>query len=99
MTHELKTHPEYFQAVWTGLKTFEFRKDDRTPRFWNQDQVCLREWNPESETYTGREIVASISYVARGAFGIPDGYCVFSLHRLRLYPRAGAMEDIARRKG
>lgn len=27
--HELKILPQYFQAVWSGIKTFELRKDDR----------------------------------------------------------------------
>ena len=28
-THDLKILPEYFEAVTSGMKTFELRKDDR----------------------------------------------------------------------
>ena len=75
--HQLKTWPSYFQAVWTGEKTFEIRYDDRG--YQRGDTVVLREWDRdwpcECESnrhdgpcakYTGREIRARVGYV--GAF-------------------------------
>lgn len=76
--HELKTWPEAFGAIFDGWKTFEWRKVDRN--FLEGDRVILREWDPTSETYTGRELGAEVGFVLRApAFGVPAGFCVFSL--------------------
>lgn len=45
-THTLKVWPQYFDALDSGGKTFELRKDDRTPRFAVGDVLRLREWDP-----------------------------------------------------
>lgn len=76
--HELKTWPEAFGAIDDGWKTFEWRKADRN--FEEGDRVLLREWDPTKETYTGRELSAEVGFVLRApAFGVPEGYCAFSL--------------------
>lgn len=59
--HELKTWPEYFEAIWMGVKTFEIRFDDR--EFKEGDVVFLREYDPNTKTYSGRTIVRRIVYV------------------------------------
>jgi hypothetical protein len=86
--HELKVWPEYFTALNEGLKTFEFRRDDRTPAYQVGDVLRLREWGFDvssvdavragREAYTGRECLRRVTYVARGGV-IPDGYCVMSV--------------------
>jgi hypothetical protein len=43
--HELKTWTEYYTALEQGVKTFEFRRDDRTPAYQVGDVLRLREWN------------------------------------------------------
>lgn len=83
--HELKTWPDAFWAVFTGDKTFEFRKADRT--FEPGDWVHLREWDPETDEYTGKAVSADIGFVLHGpAFGVPEGYCVFSLLEVQCWP-------------
>lgn len=77
---EMKAWPEPFEAIWRGRKTFEYRPDDRDPPYGEGDLLILREWDSDIGAYSGRKILAEAGYVARGAFGIPEGYCVISLH-------------------
>lgn len=77
MTHELKTWPEPFEAVWMYRKTAEFRPDDRG--FSEGDMILLREWCPHDREYLGREIRAMVTDVRRGGgFGIPVGFAMLS---------------------
>ena len=72
--HELKIKPEYFEAVDSGSKRFELRKDDRN--FHVGDRIELREW--ENGRYTGRNLVYFITYILRDCpeYGLKDGYCI-----------------------
>lgn len=89
-SHELKVWPEYFKAILDGSKQFEVREDDR--HFCVGDDVVLKEFDPaifathqfhypqeaEDEAYTGRALLALITYVLRdGQFGLPEKLCVF----------------------
>ena len=76
MIHELKTWPEYFVAILDGSKPFEVRRDDRG--FAVGDQLFLREWNPASEEYTGREVTKTITYELR-RFGLKIGYVALGI--------------------
>lgn len=79
--HELKCWPEFWKYMLTGEKSFEVRKNDRNFQVW--DRLILKEWNPESEQYTGNIIVREISYVLHGGqLGIEDGYCVLGLRKI-----------------
>lgn len=62
--HELKTWPPYFEAVAKGEKTFEVRKNDRG--FRRGDVLCLREWDPKTEKYTGRVRYHGVPYIFFG---------------------------------
>jgi hypothetical protein len=71
MEHELKTWPEYFQAVIDGTKTFEHRVNDRG--FKNGDTLHLREYDPATKTYTGRECKRLVTYcLGVGGDGAPN---------------------------
>ncbi len=77
-THMLKTWPEYFSAVESGAKQFEGRQDDRN--YSVGDTLILREWDPKTEQYTGRELQRIITYKLRGGqFGIQQKWCVLSI--------------------
>lgn len=77
-THELKTWPEPFNAVWRGVKPYEVRRNDRDYRVG--DTVILREWLLEGHFYTHREIQGRITYLTPGGeWGLPDDLCVFAL--------------------
>ena len=80
VTHELKTWPEFYEAIVDGRKNFEVRCDDRG--FQAGDSVYLREWDP-SRGYTGRRLTARIGYVLHNPVGRDGatlgGHSVFSL--------------------
>jgi hypothetical protein len=84
--HELKTWPEYFQAVARGDKTFEVRKNDRDFRV--NDELLLREYKqvtgePDKTGYTGRILHRYVSYVLHGGnFGIEEGYVILGLQKI-----------------
>lgn len=79
LTHRLKCWPEYFQALESGDKKFELRKNDRP--FGVGDKLILQEYNPNTGEYTGRCIDFTISYILRNApeFGLHPEYCILSL--------------------
>lgn len=78
MMHELKTWPEQFRAVLDGKKRHEWRRNDRG--FEIGDELALREWDPNTETYTGSFWTYRVTWITHGPdFGIPHGYCVMSI--------------------
>ena len=78
MIHELKTWPDPFSAVFSGAKTYEIRRADRPYRAG--DVLHLREWDPATETYSGREMTAVITYLTPGgAWGLPVEVCVMAI--------------------
>ncbi len=78
INHVVKCHPWFYQAIITNQKRFEVRKDDRN--YENGDLITLREWDPGSSKYTGRDVVCRITYVLKGyPDAIKKGYCVFSI--------------------
>lgn len=76
--HDLKTWPEYFNEIFLGHKTFEVRKNDRD--FKVGDYLILKEWDQNTNSYTGRMMVRKVSYIFKGGeFGVKDGYVVMSI--------------------
>lgn len=84
--HDLKCLPDYFEAVISGAKTHETRKDDRG--FKVGDILRLREWSDtrwhRSDGYSGRVEERRVSYIAHPSphTPIPEGYVVMSLAHL-----------------
>jgi len=78
-THELKTWPEYFQAIKSGAKAFELRRDDRD--FAVGDELWLREWDPDAQCFTYEDLTVRVTYVLRDAeaFGLMCGFCVLGI--------------------
>nr|WP_053434841.1 DUF3850 domain-containing protein [Sporosarcina globispora] len=59
--HELKILPEYYNEVYRGVKTFEIRKNDRD--FKVGDTLVIKEYFPNSESFSGRFIEKKITYI------------------------------------
>ena len=60
-TIEKKIWPEYYEAVASGKKKFELRLNDFNIE--EGDTLILKEWDPETKEYTGREIAKKITFV------------------------------------
>jgi len=77
-THELKTWPEYFEAIWDERKNFELRKNDRN--FEVGDVLLLQEYEPTTEVYSGRVIKVTVTYILFGGeWGLTEGDCIMAL--------------------
>lgn len=87
MEHDLKIWPSFFDSLQDNLRTCELRKDDRNIQ--PGDVLHLREWDPATETYSGRTCSRRVTYLVRGPFVagddvvVPAGYALLSLALLR----------------
>jgi hypothetical protein len=83
-THALKCWPPFFKAILNGSKRHELRRDDR--HFRVGDTLRMREFDPAEESYTGRELSATVTYTtaddnpcALSAWGLKEGFCILSI--------------------
>jgi hypothetical protein len=83
MIHQLKVWPTYFDAVADGSKTFELRRDDRG--FRAGDVLELREFHPNTETYTGRRLSCIVEYLLAGTpeLGLLRGFVIMAIRVLK----------------
>lgn len=59
--HIKKAWPKLFQDVFDGKKNFDLRLAD-----WKCEEgdiLILKEWDPKTKKYTGRELSKKVSYV------------------------------------
>ena len=79
MDHELKLYSKYFDAILTGEKMFEIRKNDRGFRVG--DTILLREW--DNIKYSGREMKVVITYICDDKFvELSQGYAVLGIRKV-----------------
>lgn len=76
--HRLKTVQPYFDAVASGEKTAELRKEDRP--FQVGDTLLLDEWT--GSKFTGRFVAAQITHITRGPPWLSPGFCMLSFRKL-----------------
>lgn len=62
-TVEKKVWPEYFEQILSGSKTFELRLNDFD--IVEGDALLLKEWDPETKQYTGRELARTVGFVGK----------------------------------
>jgi Domain of unknown function (DUF3850) len=75
--HELKTLKPYFQDVYSGVKKFEVRFNDRN--FQVNDLLGLEEFDDATQTYTGRYIIRRITYILSDPMFVKDGFVIMGL--------------------
>lgn len=63
MKIEKKIWPQFFEKIEGGEKTFELRLADFDCK--PGDTLVLKEWNPDTRQYTGREMEKEVTYVIR----------------------------------
>jgi Domain of unknown function (DUF3850) len=83
-THELKSWPRFFRSIVAGDRAHELRRNDRDYRVG--DQVLLREYDPDSKTYTGSFCEAAITSMtsrdipcAVSDQGLNPDFCILSI--------------------
>lgn len=76
--HELKILPMYFDDVASGRKSFEVRYDDRG--YLVGDILHLREF--DNYEYTGRDILAEVTYILDDSRFCKNDYVIMSLRLL-----------------
>lgn len=85
MKHHLKTDPAVFDAVASGVKTFEIRFNDRG--FSVGDTLILHRTKYTGEemkngkplVYEGRSVGRTVAYILRGPiYGLQDGWVIMS---------------------
>ncbi len=81
MEHILKTWPSEFEAVKSGLKTFEWR-DCSDRDFQVGDTLLLCKYDPHLTRYCEAEVKVKVTYILRGQFGIPEGYCIMGIQKM-----------------
>ena len=83
-SHHLKTYPQYFIAVIKETKTFEVRKNDRDYKV--NDVLFLEEFEPGTQTYTGRTATALVTYILHGGIhGIDEESVVMSIKLFTMF--------------
>lgn len=86
--HELKTWPEFFEAILDNRKMFELRKNDRN--FKVGDTLRLREYQPAAAgegTYTNRELDVRVTYILAAGdwpMAVQKGYVILGIAKLPL---------------
>lgn len=83
--HELKSWPQFFRAIMAGDKTHDLRRsDDRNFRVG--DRILLREFDPQSEAYTGETALVDVTYITSAANpcalsneALHPNYCILSI--------------------
>jgi hypothetical protein len=85
MEHRVKSWPSFFEATLAGVKTHDVRRmGDRD--YQVGDTLRLQEFDPESQSYTGRELIVQITYITSATLPCalseaclhPD-YCILSI--------------------
>lgn len=77
-THVLQIWSEYFIPTLLSLKTFEIRENDCD--YLVGDALILKEFNPDTNSFTGLNVKAKITYILNGShFGLSDNMVAMSV--------------------
>ena len=81
VTHELKVWPELFDDLLSGIKKFEYRRNDRD--FYPGQKLLLKEYENLTEKFTGRSVEALILDIWGDGWkeipDFPEGFCIMAI--------------------
>lgn len=85
VVHELKCWPQFFEPIACGEKRHDLRRaTDRS--FLVGDHLLLREFDPETEQYTGRTQIVEVTYITSTAHpcalseaALNPDFCILSI--------------------
>lgn len=88
ITHNLKCNPDHFVQLIHGLKTFEFRRNNRD--YQVLDFLSILEYDRVKNEYTGRTVLMQVtSLMELGALvdymlphTLPSGYVILSVQMI-----------------
>jgi hypothetical protein len=82
--HHVKSWSHFFDAINTGHKKHDLRKNDRDYRVG--DTLLLRRYDNINGRFTGESIYRSVTYITSNEFPcayssavLPNDYCILSL--------------------
>lgn len=86
-THQLKTDPIPFDAVWTRRKHFEIRYNDRGYKVGDVLELVETKYSSEQMKkekkpliYTGRQQKVVVTHIMYGPeYGLADEWCIMSI--------------------
>lgn len=86
--HQVKSWPHLFEATLRGEKTHDVRRSEERD-YQVGDTLRLQEFDPESQRYTGRELIVRITYITSARFpcalsegAIDPAYCILSITKV-----------------
>jgi len=78
-THTLKAWPEFYDAIESGVKTWEFRRDDRGFRVGDV-LVLERRLPSDLGDRDAKTLRVRVTYIFYGTgLGVPEGFCIMSI--------------------
>ena len=85
MIHELKCHPEPFEAKWLNKKNWEIRKNDRN---FQVGDILIEKWfspvaNNGTGAYDGTEIHEEVLWILPEGYGLKKGFIIMSTKQLK----------------
>ena len=85
--HILKSWPEFFQGIISGIRTHELRRNDRG--YQVADLMELREFDPKTGHYTGRTCDVRVTSMtssqipcAASREALHEDFCILSVRKL-----------------
>ncbi len=93
MIHAIKIQPQYFDAVISGKKQFEIRKNDRD--YQEGDYLALNEWEQTNAVcghYTGRSCLVYVDYILYEFEGLCEDYVIMSIKPCGVYNRQDGIQ-------